>query len=68
MTERSTHADLAEQLRDTIARLRMEIEARSDATLVDLTEALELLLQLTTHVHDHAVETAARVQALERGS
>jgi hypothetical protein len=68
MTDGATHADLAEQLQATISRLRTEIQARSDATLADLTDALELLLQLTTHVHDHAVATASRVEALERGS
>lgn len=61
-----THSTLAEQLRASIALLRQDVEARSDPVLGEIAHALELLLDLTTHAHDHALENRDRIAALEQ--
>lgn len=66
--DHSTHAALADELKASIARLRTDIESRSDALLEEIANAMELILQLTTHAHDHAVTNSDRLDELERGS
>lgn len=68
MTEgdHTTHAELAEQLRESIARLRTDVESRSDAILGEIAHAMELILGLTTHAHDHALTNSERLDRLER--
>lgn len=68
MTEggHETHAALAEELQATIARLRTDIESRSDPLLEEVANAIELMLRLTTHAHDHAMTNNDRLRALER--
>lgn len=61
-----THAALAERLRASIALLRQDVEARSDPVLGEIAHALEVILELTTHAHDHALENRDRIAALER--
>lgn len=62
-----THAELAEQLVDSIQRLRLDVEARSDPVLGEIAHALEVILELTTHAHAHAVTNKDRLDALEKG-
>lgn len=64
--DHTTHEDLAARLRETLQRLRQDLSARSDTTLEELAGALDLVLDLTTHVHEHAVENRARIEAIER--
>lgn len=61
-----THAELAEQLHGSIRRLRENVETRSDPMLEELASALELLLDLTKHAHDHALDNRERIRALEQ--
>jgi hypothetical protein len=63
--DHQTHAALAQELRATIGRIREDMEARSDPVLSELVQALELVLQLTTHAHEHALENRGRIEALE---
>lgn len=64
--DHSTHAGMAEQLRAVIGRVREDIAARSDPLLEEVATALELLLDLTTHAHDHALDNRARLERLEQ--
>ncbi len=66
--DHTTHAELASRLRESIARLRMDVEARSDAVLGEIAEALELLLSLTEHAHDHVLTNHERIRGLESDS
>lgn len=68
MTEggHETHAALARELQASIARLRTDIESRSDPLLEEVANAIELMLRLTTHAHDHAMTNGDRLSALER--
>lgn len=63
--DHQTHAELAAQLRESIARLRRDLEARTDPMLDEIAVALELILDLTTHAHDHALDNRDRIRALE---
>ena len=65
--EHGTHAALARELADSIERLRQDVESRTDPILEEVAHALDVILRLTTHVHDHAVNANARLIALERG-
>ena len=60
-----THAQLARELAESIERLNQDVESRSDPILEELAHALDVILRLTTHVHDHAVETNARLAQIE---
>ena len=62
--DHTTHAELAAQLKTSIDRLRDDIESRSDPLLEEITDALELILRLTTHAHDHALENRNRLKDL----
>ena len=55
-----THAELARELTASIERLRSDIESRTDPLLEEVAHALELLLRLTSHAHDHAVANSER--------
>lgn len=68
MTEggHETHEALAQELKASIARLRTDIESRSDPLLEEVANAVELMLRLATHAHDHAVTNSDRLTALER--
>ena len=55
-----THAELARELTASIEKLRTDIESRSDPLLEEVAHALELLLRLTSHAHDHAVANSDR--------
>lgn len=61
-----THAELAADLAASIERLRTDIESRSDPMLEEVAHAMELILRLTTHAHDHAVTNSERLTKLER--
>ena len=61
-----THAALAAELQASIARLRTDIESRSDPLLEEVAHAIDLMLRLTTHAHDHAMTNHDRLSALER--
>ena len=63
--DHTTHAQLAEELRASIERLRTDIESRSDPILEEVAHAMELLLGLTTHAHEHAVTNSDRLAQLE---
>ncbi|MPZ72736.1 MAG: hypothetical protein GEU74_05805 [Nitriliruptorales bacterium] len=65
--EHGTHAALARELAQSIERLRRDVESRSDPILEELAHALEVILRLTTHVHDHAVHANERLTELEGG-
>lgn len=68
MTEdTSTHEDLVSELSDSINRLRSDIESRSDALLEEVANALEVILRLTTHAHDHAVSAHRRLDERDGG-
>lgn len=60
-----THSALAEQLRGSISRLRADIESRGDPILEELAHALEVVLELTTHAHDHALENRDNIRELQ---
>jgi hypothetical protein len=60
-----THQDLAAQMRESIARIRVDVEARSDPILSEVVRALELVVEITTHAHDHALQNRERIAALE---
>ena len=62
-----THAELARELTASINRLRTDIEARSDPMLEEVANAMEVLLRLTSHAHDHALENSERLDQIERG-
>ena len=64
--DHTTHAELAEQLTASIERLREDIESRSDPLLEEIAHAMELILRLTTHAHDHALEPSSRLKALDQ--
>lgn len=64
--DHTTHAALASQLASSIDRLRRDIESRSDPLLEEIADALEVILRLTTHAHDHAVENSSRLKDLTR--
>ncbi|HVL99105.1 MAG TPA: hypothetical protein VM324_07420 [Egibacteraceae bacterium] len=66
--EPGTHAALVEQLRDSVARLRLDLEARTDPLLEEVAHALELVIELNAHVHDHALANRERIERLESGS
>ncbi len=66
--DHTSHAELASRLRESIARLRQDVEARSDAVLGEITHALELLLSLTEHVHEHVLTNHERIRGLESSS
>lgn len=61
-----THAELAKELTASITRLRTDIEARSDPMLEEVANALEVLLRLTSHAHDHALLNSERLDQIER--
>lgn len=63
--DHTTHAELAAELAASIERLRLDVEARSDPMLEEIAHALELILGLTTHAHDHAVTNSDRLAQLE---
>ena len=67
MTENGheTHAELARELTASIERLRTDIESRTDPLLEEVAHALELLLRLTTHAHDHAVANSERLAHMQ---
>lgn len=60
-----THAELAERLHASIEKLRQDLEARSDPMLTEIADALEVILGLVTHAHDHALENRDRIRLLE---
>ena len=62
-----THAELARELTASINRLRTDIEARSDPMLEEVANAMEVLLRLTSHAHDHALQNSERLDQIERG-
>lgn len=62
-----THAELARELTASIDRLRKDIEARSDPMLEEVANAMEVLLRLTSHAHDHALQNSERLDQIERG-
>ncbi len=64
--DHATHGALADELVGTIARLRADLESRSDPLLTEIADAMELLLRLTTHAHDHVLDTNERLTRLER--
>lgn len=61
-----THSALAEQLRASITLLRQDVEARSDPVLGEIAHALDVILDLTTHAHDHALDNRDRIAVLEQ--
>lgn len=63
--DHATHAQLAEELRASIERLRTDVESRTDPILEEVANAMELLLGLTTHAHEHAVTNSERLTKLE---
>lgn len=63
--DHTTHAELAGELASSIQRLRRDIESRSDPILEEVAHAMEVILQLTTHAHDHALENRERLKALD---
>lgn len=63
--EHDTHAALISRLRDSIDRLRLDIEPRADPALEEITRALEVLADLSTHVHEHALEGRRRLDSGE---
>jgi hypothetical protein len=63
--DHTTHAKLAAELAGSIERLRRDIESRSDPILEEVANAMEVILRLTTHAHDHAVENSRRLKALD---
>ena len=63
--DHTTHAELCAQLTASIERLRQDIESRSDPILEEIANGMELILRLTTHAHDHAVENSRRLKALD---
>lgn len=63
--DHTTHAELAEELANSIGRLRQDVESRTDPMLEEIAHAMEVILQLTTHAHDHAVENSRRLKALD---
>ncbi|HUH08480.1 MAG TPA: hypothetical protein VML96_11845 [Egibacteraceae bacterium] len=65
--EHITHQALAAQLRDSIQRLRRDVESRSDPILDEVAHALDLILEITTHAHDHAIANSRRLDVLEPG-
>ncbi|MGH8896807.1 MAG: hypothetical protein ACRDZ4_07240 [Egibacteraceae bacterium] len=65
--DRVIHRELMKQLRSSIARLREDVEARVDPGLAEIADALELIVDLVTHTHDHTLENRARIEALEAG-
>jgi hypothetical protein len=60
-----THRELATELRATIERIKLDVEARSDPVLTEVVTALELVVEITTHAHDHALENRDRIAVLE---
>lgn len=62
--DHTTHAELASQLASSIERLRGDIESRSDPILEEIADALEVILRLTSHAHDHAVANSSRLKDL----
>ncbi len=60
-----THEQLTDQLRAIIARLREDVEARSDPVLGEIAQALEVIADLVTHSHDHTRDNRARIDKLE---
>lgn len=63
--DHTTHAALAEQLAEIVARLRSDVESRSDPVLGEITAAIELLGELTAHAHSHVLENNQRLNRLE---
>jgi hypothetical protein len=63
--DHTTHAELAAELANSIERLRRDIESRSDPILEEVANAMEVILRLTTHAHDHAVENSRRLKELD---
>lgn len=61
-----THEELARELTASLARLCEDIESRSDPLLEEVAHAMELLLRLTSHAHDHALTNSERLDRLER--
>jgi hypothetical protein len=57
------HRELTEQLHSSIARLREDIEARVDPVLTEIADALELIVDLVAHTHDHALKNPGADQA-----
>ncbi|MGH8904858.1 MAG: hypothetical protein ACRDYA_25040 [Egibacteraceae bacterium] len=57
--------ELAEQLHSSIARLREDVEARTDPVLTEIARALELIVDIAIHAHDYALENRARIEELE---
>lgn len=64
--DHTTHRELAAELAGSIERLRSDVESRSDPILEEIADALELILGLTTHAHEHAVANSERLTRLER--
>ncbi len=62
-----THAELARELAASLERLRTDIESRSDPILEEVANAIDILLRLTTHAHDHALTNSTRLDELESG-
>jgi hypothetical protein len=63
--DHTTHAELAAELAASIERLRTDVESRSDPMLEEIAHAMELILGLTTHAHEHAVTNSDRLAQLE---
>lgn len=61
-----THGQSVDRLQAIIAQLRHDVEARSDRTLEDIARALDIVVQLVTHTHEHALDNRARIERLER--
>jgi hypothetical protein len=60
-----THTALAAQLHESISRLRADIESRGDPMLEEIAHALDVILELTSHAHDHALENRDRIRELQ---
>lgn len=59
------YGELAEQLRASIVRLREDVEARADPVLTEIACALDLIVDMATHAHEHALANHARIETLE---
>ena len=62
-----TQRVLTERLRDSIGRLRRDLEARSDPLLAEVVDVAELLLELTSRAHERAADNRRRIDAFEAG-
>jgi hypothetical protein len=59
------YGQLTGQLRTIIARVREDVEARSDPALEEIANALEVICELVAHSHEQVMDTRARIDRLE---